>query len=305
MNYPFRTYPNVITSEYIHFEHYVEQVKELNTWIKKYKPESGTLFHLCIGAAMEEYMSRFQEDCVMFQWRQLFPYWLEEYAMNNPTKPIRILIVSPNREFHLEECAKTPRFVNETNSLFDWIVDGYKIKSGTFNIEIQIFSCPMPHICTKNSSFCSHYRKQKYDQIAHFADKIKQTEDDRAFVKEFYEEVSRLFKDVVSMLGYVSIYSFAVFRQGSENAIHINNFAMFDEIIPIARNLPSESYQLCEWIYTKTGYIMTERGMYTSYMEPEFGKGDVDTPKFLLVKDRIIRTIRKGKVVRAKSIYKN
>jgi len=297
MNYPFRTYPNIITSEYTHFEHYVEQVKELRLLIKKLNVEPETLFHLCIGAAMEEYLSRFPEDCVSFQWRQLFPYWLEQYALENPTKPIRIIIISPNKEFHVEEHMKTPSFIPNTDGIFNWILeDGFKkIKSRSFNIEIFIFSCPMPHICTRNKLICNHYRKLDYDMVAHFADKIEQTDTDRKFVIEFYKDLSKLFSIIVDKSGYVSIYSFAVFRQGSENSYHINNFAMFNEIIPIARKLPAKSYQLCEWLYTKTGYVMMDRGRYLSYMEPDFGNGNIDTPVFQLMNGTIIRTICKGK----------
>jgi len=150
LNYPWVLYPKFPISGYFDvFSYKTELVRlynELNILIEKIK--SPILFHLTIGAAMEEYIIGNNSDYT-FQWRQLFPIHLEKFASENHDIQIIHFIISPNESFS-DEKYLTPKFVSKSKKIKFIETNKREFVSTSHNIITKIFYTMMPTIQNNN-----------------------------------------------------------------------------------------------------------------------------------------------------------
>jgi|688.fasta_scaffold283508_1 hypothetical protein len=247
LNYPWFLYPKFPVSGYFDiFSYKIELVKlynELNNLIEKIK--SPILFHLTIGAAMEEYIIE-NDSNYTFQWRQLFPVHLEKFATENPDIQIIHLIISPNESFS-DKKYFTPKFVSNSKKIKFIETNKREFISSTHNIITKIFYTMMPTI--QNNSYIIENLKEKFkstDLIIDF-DNYKQIKYDSDFTINFYKTLNILFNKIKSYGGIISIFSFAVFNCDT-NLASIKNFIMFKELLDIISK-DDPSIILAEWIF--------------------------------------------------------
>jgi len=251
INHPWYVYPNEPLSGYKKYEIYKNEIIKLMSFIQNFEINNHTVFHLIIGAAMEEFLASRIEDPkyedITFQWRQLFPFWIENYLNYNPDGVIRILIVSPNKEFSENYI---PLFVQFTNEKFNWKINNNTISSQTYNIVINIFCTPFPSIDKNSEKKINHYKKfiSKNE-----ASNLIVTHHDTLFVKRFNKYLTKLFNNIILNKGIIISTSYAVFNKNSD-LINIKRYKMFLDIYQILKKVPRESCLITEWIFKPSCY---------------------------------------------------
>jgi hypothetical protein len=236
IHYPYYIYPGYPVSGYTDISTYNLQLLKLNNKINTLKNDinDSTLFHLTIGACMEEYLQQSfrlpsTKNQYNFQWQQLFPDHLKQHALFGG-KVIHI-IVSPTKSFNIYEYIE-PLFVAETSE-FEWITlvtnDEILIRSRTYDIQIYIYCTMMPCIDDRNKQIRDILQKNistEHDYVT----KITQTEYDVDYIIKFYNDMKNLFSDIRQNNGIITCFSFAVFCNGG-NKSHIKNFVMFKQLV--------------------------------------------------------------------------
>ena len=236
IHYPYYIYPGYPVSGYTDISTYNLQLLKLNNKINTLKNDinDSTLFHLTIGACMEEYLQQSfrlpsTKNQYNFQWQQLFPDHLKQHALFGG-KVIHI-IVSPTKSFNIYEYIE-PLFVAETSE-FEWITlvtnDEILIRSRTYDIQIYIYCTMMP--CIDNRNKYIRDTIQKNISTGHdYVTKITQTDYDVDYIIKFYNDMKKLFSDIQQNNGIITCFSFAVFCNGG-NKSHIKNFVMFKQLV--------------------------------------------------------------------------
>lgn len=267
LNYPFYIYPTHIYSEYKDTKEYIYELKRLYTEINELKKEKEKiLFHLSIGAAMEEYNDIHKNEDYVFQWQQLFPIHLRTFADNNKETKIVHFIISPNETFS-SASFKHPEFTKYTQRYnFDFDEKTKTYTSTSHNIIIKIFCTMMPTIHRDYSNIMECLTNQK--QIEDMLKIYKRTESDKEFVKRFYDSLQKTMGEISKNNGAVTCFSFAVFNQRTIYKT-INNFKMFHEIINIFNE--QKKYLLAEWVYREGSFQVFIGNTGISYV-------DIDVP---------------------------
>jgi hypothetical protein len=277
LNYPYFIYPGYPFCGYFDTPTYNSNIIKALDLIKDIQKNLNTkiLFHLTIGACMEEYIniSEQEKDLLYFQWEQLFPYHLREYAKSGG-KIINI-VLSPTPTLNVLNSI-SPMFISATNE-FDWEIlqEQNCIKSRNYDVSIYVFCTMMPTLKYNNIKF---ERISKLD--AQFGSKyveiIRRNDNDREFTINFYTTLKQFKQTVERYGGAFTCFSFAVFEICTEKAEYFNNYAMFREITSLFRN-SLENSLLAEWIFIKTSYAMltypdNDQITYTNFSSKEIAK---------------------------------
>ena len=166
----------------------------------------------------------------------------------NPNNSVRILIVSPNKEFKQNY---KPLFCTFTNNKYRWRSCGFnKFESKFHDIKVQIYCTPFPHIDNNSEIKLNHYIKF-LDQNEF--DNMVITENDIVFVKTFYRYLNTLINNIINRGGIAICTSYAVFNTKSD-LINIQKYKMFSEILDIFKCLPQNKSLLSEWVYKDNCY---------------------------------------------------
>lgn len=265
LNYPYYLYPGSPCSGYFEIGTYNKELMRLNNEIINLsdsilgsKQSSNILFHLTIGAAMEEVLLEYKNsslniDPSEFQWQQLLPDHIRR-AVNDGINVIHF-IVSPNMSFSDDKFIE-PRFIKNTQE-YSWEKDDNKTyiayKSNCKYI-VMIFNTMIPSIDNRNSQICDRLRKH-FSEIGSgdVINEYVQTDNDRLFVSQFYKNLDKLVSTINNDGGIVTCFSFAVFNAETDRR-RLRNYIMFPEIMKLfsrhSRNL------LAEWTYYHDNYLM-------------------------------------------------
>lgn len=267
MNFPYYLYPGAPCSGYYNTEQYNPELIRLEREIKKLESFDG-IFHLTIGSAMEEVFaleSKLQEkkydDCVTFQWQQLYPYHLHYSA--NCNIPVVHFIVSPNETYSSDRFIE-PAFIKRTPWM-NWEKHDKTFISRTFRYIVMIFCTMMPTVDDRNNKICKKmsevFKNENFDMF-------KQTDYDVSFIISFY----KMFRFVVDKIktngGVITCFSFAVFLATTTKST-INNYIMFKEVCSVF-GTPGEKSILAEWLFYNENYLVKlyDRVGSISYVAP-------------------------------------
>lgn len=299
INYPFYLYPGYPCAGYHNICIYNKNLKMLYERINYFcqyveRTNVSILFHLTIGACMEEYLAltKITTGTYFFQWQQLCPEHLRFHAKNG--KKVVHFIVSPNKTFSFDTFM-TPSFISQTEE-FSWEIthenDITIINSKSYDFVVYVFCTMMPTIDNRNKKALEYFRNVKY---THPVDNIEQTENDKLFVVKFYNCLNLLFGSIVKNYGTVTCFSFCVFHENS-NKKKYNNYTMFKELkTQILWNNPNMF--LGEWTFFEGCYIIIDCSRITyriSYVD--FSEKSADC--------NIIRLENNGKIMFPKPIIK-
>jgi len=258
MNNPFFTYPGYPFKGYKDHDEYLQEIMRLNSYLIELKDLENCLLHISIGAAMEEafeiddYKDIYKQ---YYQWRQLLPTHIDYYACANPSFPIRIIILSPNKTFSTKHF-KEPQFIKYTNDIYQWeSIDQKTFKSKEFDLIVKIFCTMMPHQeLERNTQLVKHIKLIDQKENTSYVDKIIQTDEDIEFIKNFYINLQQLIESIEEKKGRITCFSFAVFR-GNIDLLIYNDYEMFNEIKKLFL-INKESRLLCKWIFNMTKHDM-------------------------------------------------
>jgi len=272
INHPWFIYPKEPFSSYKNYNVYRNELTRLMEFIKM-DCSPNTVFFLIIGAAMEELLLFNKEDQnnidLEYQWRQLFPYWIEKYIEENPLNPVRILIVSPNREFAEDY---TPLFVKFTEE-YNWKKHkNNRVVSSRYDIEVNIFCTPFPHIDINANKKLTLYKRFLDEKMFN---EIIITDNDIKFVNLFYHNLENLFNSIIKSNGVVICNSYAVFNVYSD-LINVKNYKMFFQIKRIFSRLSRDKSLLTEWVFRQNCYCTYNINKTISYVKPNVLRADGD-----------------------------
>lgn len=270
LNFPYYTYPGIPHCGYHDIDHYNSELlrlkSEFELLITRTDEDTPILFHLTIGAAMEEYQKLAESTSYDFQWQQLFPFHIRRFIKENKYKrKIVHFIVSPNE--HFAKSGDIPFFIQKTPE-FEWEIVGKSYYSKKFNYEVHIFCTMMPTIDLRNSEILD--RLEKFDHLKNAMGIYRQTIFDREFTEKFYEYVNGAISEIIRHNGIAACFSFAVFNADSDRG-KLRDFLMFPKITKIFDN---HKCILAEWIFRATCYILVLRKplshtrLQLSYVEP-------------------------------------
>ena len=243
LSYPYFLYPGFPFHGYRNIFQYNINIIKLKNYIDSLINEINEpiILHFSFGAIMEEYLSEYNDNEYIYQWRQLFPYHLENCLKKfNNIKMIHI-IISPNKTFEFGPFYKSPLFVNLSDITF--IDDNMgTIHTSEYNFTTKIFNTMMPSKDINNNKFINEINKQNLLFDFNIND-YKQIEIDINFINDFYQSLNNLINKVNTYRGCVTGFSYAVFNT-SNNRSSFNNYNLFREIISVFNN---NSTLLCEW----------------------------------------------------------
>ena len=238
---PYYLYPGFPFSGYNDIESYNVELIRLNEYVRSLTSSISTkiLLHISAGSAAEElYIENHTE--INFLWQQLFPQHLQ-----NSKIPVIHIIISNSRMFHDKYI---PLFVKNTPEL-DWDTDCDKntIKSKKLNITVKIFYTGMPSKSDYSKIVSALRVRSIFDEEG--LARIEQTNADREFTNMFYLNLEALFNKVNSYDGFVTCFSFVVFKKDTEKG-KFDGYYLFQEI----KKLFTDDYKhskrlLAEWIY--------------------------------------------------------
>lgn len=302
LNYPFYLYPGYPCSGYFDVTNYkqnlitlYEKMNDIIIIIQSHN--SQMLFHLTIGACMEEYM--FIESATVgtattttanpnppidrtyeFQWQQLCPEHLRVHAKLG--KKVVHFIVSPNKSFSPDKFTM-PIFVSKTKD-FNWELSFENniaiLKSKTYDFTTYIFYSMMPTIDVRNAKAVSYFKKVPHDSpipmpiaidntTSGTSCVIEQTENDKKFVIKFYQRLKSMFNTITLGGGTITCFSFAVFCETSEKNRY-NDFTMFKEL-PLMIDWSKPNMFLGRWMFHIGSYTIIKHdtciGQDISYVE--------------------------------------
>jgi hypothetical protein len=248
LNNPYYMYPGFPFSGYHERDIYNHHLINLNNYIKELinNISNKVLLHITIGAAGEEAHVDYNKN-IGYQWQQLFPEHLMKFIKENPYVPVYNIIIAPNK--FLNNNYK-PLFIKNTNKLH-WYSDKSNMYQ-TENFTVQMFCCPMPSECNY-SSLINRLRTHNIMDENYYKS-IEQTQNDKDFIKKFYNNLEILFDKINYYNGLVSCFSFAVFNAETIKAQY-NNFTMFKEITKLFPKLNNQRI-LAEWVYILNYYYV-------------------------------------------------
>jgi hypothetical protein len=293
LNNPFSLYPSGLASPYSYIETYISEVNRLNDYITSFDhTREKQLFHLTVGAAMEEYLVSNLDEAksknVTYQWRQLFPFWLDKYIQTNKDANVTLVIVSPNISFYQEECKADPIFIEKTNDIYNWITggSGMEYTSKNYNVTVKLFYTLFPHKCEYNEKYMKRMKLDINKSSKELFMRILQTNEDKLFIKRFYENIHCLFQKIISNKGFISCYSYAVFNIHTRNAAFGYKFKMFRELLYTLKRFPKKNIHVCEWMFSYGCYVVTDLinkshvddYFSISYIKPRKGLSDGHIP---------------------------
>ena len=258
LNYPFYLYPRYPFSGYFETEEYIKNLLMLDEEIDNFAKylldhQMQILFHITIGACMEEYLlsNSVSPNIYDFQWQQLCPEHLRYHAKNG-NKVIHY-IISPNASFEQFKFIN-PMFVSKCDE-FEWKVEKNKNKitiySPIYDFTTYIFCTMMP------SNDIDNLKKINILKLNNIVNseqliKIKQTNFDKLFIKNFYDKLNNLSNIIKKYNGTFTCFSFAVFNEKNTNNKSYNNFEMFKEITQIEWN--NQNMLLGRWFFIEGHY---------------------------------------------------
>ncbi len=259
LNFVWSLYPGYPASPYSDYEHYLQEITRLHRTIESINDDIQSsshkvLFHLAIGAAMDEMLNMNPTDKHKYkhQYYQLEPKWIDKYFDSYPDGKGYIIIISPNQHFSSNHW-EPPQFLKITSDIYDWEeidIDNKHYRSKVFDIDVFVFCTPMPHDDSQNIK--KMLRKMEHDGIYDpYGKVIEQTPSDIDFVLNFYEQLGKLFDTINDNGGIVTCLSSAVFKNKS-----IRNCHMFSEILKLFRT-DKYNYKhrlLMEWVYNSNVY---------------------------------------------------
>lgn len=259
LNYPYFIYPGYPMCGYMDVCNYNKNIIEVLKLLKLINASATpkTLFHMTLGACMEEYFSLCDEPekrKLSFQWEQLFPYHLRQYGKNGG-KVINI-IISPTRSF-ADDTWIEPSFIRNTQE-FVWDTSDHNcIKSTVYDVTIYVFYTMMPSLDPnydlKYNSIVSRHKMQKMNE---YVSLITRNEHDVEFIRIFYSELKKLKHNITTIGGAFTCFSFVVFETSTKKSIY-NNFSMIREIKSLFVD-GAENALLAEWMFTLGSYTLTE-----------------------------------------------
>lgn len=262
LNYPYCVYPGYPFCGYTDTVEYNKNLTIIFNLLKTLneKNKLNTLFHLTIGACMEEYFKICSEKELNqfgFHWMQLFPHHLKAHALAGG-KVINV-IISPTESFKDENWIE-PTFVKHTPE-FCWDTSDHScIKSTKYDVIVYIFCTMMPSIDKKNQQKIQILNSTMSNDknIATYVKHITQTVKDIEFVQDFYYRLQTLKEQILNTGGIFTCFSFAVFEITTQKKKY-NNFSMFYEITSLFSKY-SQNSLLAEWFFTLGSYTLTEFG---------------------------------------------
>lgn len=251
LSFPYYTYPGIPCSGYQDIKNYNRELYRLKNEIIKlneiqYQP---ILFHLTIGAAMEELLHIDLNDEYRFQWQQLFPNHIMN-ALKNDTKVVHF-IVSPNKNFSADNFIE-PYFIKNTPE-FEWeLIEDRKYISHKYSYTVMIFYTMIPTVDTRNEKICNIMHSYLHD-MDYIINTFVQTKLDITFTKQFWNDLDNLITNINKYGGIVTCFSFAVFNADTNNST-IRNYDMFPEIMYIFNK--HSINLLAEWIFYPCNYLV-------------------------------------------------
>lgn len=271
LNNPYYPYPKFPLSGYYDLDHYNENLTILNSYIQELtrKISKKVLFHLTIGSAAEELCIENKTD-IGFNWQQLLPHHIQNCIKHN--LPVYNLIISPSKMFKDDY---TPLFIENTPEYRWYKKSNNTFKSAIYDITIKIFYCPLP----SEYDYTKILSKLKKSGMEMFTDdyisQFVQSENDKIFIREFYNNLDLLFRKVNFYSGFVTCFSYAVFNDETSNCIY-NNYHLFREI----KKLFSLDYRidnrfLAEWVYRLSFYCMVIHNKFHLELD-DYSNSDTD-----------------------------
>ena len=186
LKYPLTLYPRwIIQDSFKLTERGKKMLLELHNWISRQTETPPKLWYVAVGAAAEErYVNGYYIDKTMFhlaeQWRQLFPYFVEETSLKNPEFPIEVTIIAPNEHLDFKSRKfKQPVFVDKTMKQFEWKTyedenDVLTYMSTKTRLTVKVFCAPFPsYVSTQNDFIDRHVENRRSRcQIGHLKEAI-------------------------------------------------------------------------------------------------------------------------------------
>lgn len=257
INFPWKIYPvsnlGNIVSEYTHYDIYRKNTLLLNKYLQNNAINTCTCYYLAIGDAMEELKNNNLFN-THDQWRQLFPFYIEEISMSFKTE---IIIITPN--IHCN-----PSFLLKTNTKFKWTLDENseykKYTSNNYNVVINIFITPFPSLDQENERFINDLTNKTKIELEEQIQNLIQTKEDIIFLNNFNSQL-KIFIDKIKESGVILCNYFAVFNSLSIYS-NYDNFYFSPILRSLITNFNNKNYinnLLLKWKYT-----LTETNTYLS-----------------------------------------
>ncbi|AYV79957.1 MAG: hypothetical protein Gaeavirus3_11 [Gaeavirus sp.] len=235
LNHPWFIYPQEPLSEYVSYNIYRSEITRLYDYIRTLDINSGdtTLTNFVLGTPMEAAIHAKETTC-KFQWQQLYPSHINEFIFHhlNSDKPtyINLIIISPD-ELFMDKNYKEPLFLSHTDYEFTKIRNReYISKFDNVTINVNIFTCPFPHLDIREDIYASYDRILEKNNILDI-ETFKPSNDDNTFVNEFYEAFERIAISTSTNPNHIIIVnSYVAFR----NISGLGGYALFPKLLEIA-----------------------------------------------------------------------
>jgi len=288
INFPWKIYPvnfcNIF-SEYTHYEIYRSNTIALKEYFENNINDCSCVY-LAIGDAMEE-----QKNTEIFskckQWRQLFPFYVEETSKMFKTE---IIIITPNINCN-------PTFISKTQEDFNWqITDSNHIRyiSNTYNVAANIFITSFPTIDINNERIINKLNRKiiSHESLKKHITNLVQTQDDINFLTSFNDVLSAWVNGIKEN-GIILCNYFAVFNAESIYS-QFNDFYFAPKLKTLLSNTKNNNYintLLLSWNYvtSETNTILT-----IPFSEYSFNYVDILSSKYTF---RIIKSKKKLKII--------
>jgi hypothetical protein len=271
LNFPYYKYPKLPFCGYFDTLHYNEELLRLFNMFDTILSIPDILFHLTIGAPMEECIVEHKINLNQrSQWMQLFPHHFNQHAKTG--KKCVQFIVAPNITFSDDRYVE-PLFVGYTNDEYKWERKTSRhFISTVYDCEVHIFYTMLPTIDITNESFILRLKQMKQDMPTTIVevDKYIQTSHDREFTLQFYQKLADTVDMVSTCGGYITCFNFAVFN--AEIIAPRGKCFMFKELEMAICNGPN--VLLAEWTFYMDNHLMSselhDKGI--SYIDAKYSK---------------------------------
>ena len=251
INFPWFIYPKSPFAGYTS-PNYIPELKRLYFELKELQNiDEKILFHLTIGAPMEEIgYDRVNDQGITFQMHQLVPDHIIQVAKLG----INVInyVVCPN-------LITSPLFMILRDDFVKTNKSSYKHK--IYPLHIEIFNTMMPtKDMQRNKIHQQHMTNtelKKLTPVKYFdmIEMYKQNDHDLQFVDMFYSRIRETIDHVITNKGYCTCFSFAVFNEDTVNK-KFNNFCMFREIMSCYQK---ERTLICEWVFRYGTYVVYKK----------------------------------------------
>jgi hypothetical protein len=291
INYPWYLYPNPVCCGYSDYDEYKKETIRLYQFLENDKLSKNTILQLIIGATMEE-AREFEQD-IDFQWRQLLPFYLEDHIEKNPDDTIKLLIVSPNKNFASDKINEnTIKFIKET-PYFKWKFNNENktYYSSLFNISVHIFCTFFPSKQINNKLLLSKINDSGGDIVKKYTQQLIQTDTDCQFIDLYYKSLSNYFTKIEKNNGLVLCVSYANFRHGGLYSKYYKEYDLFTEIKILFKN--HKNRILSNWVFINDRYVTNifNSSKMISYVIPSYEYSDGEFPIFNLENSDKIKLI--------------